>query len=152
MKAESKTVKSPVVAGFMAVAMVFNSPAGHDALYEGMVRVAFAKTWLQYSNNHEVDLTGMGVPIRFNIRLPISFQEFRDNAELYAYDPDPNVHINNIKLLNGRVSLCLTDLNPNDDENPDAPYPTNFACHAATSCHRHKGGNAAKQYNISLVI
>lgn len=154
MKMENKTVKSPLVAGFMAVAMAFNSPAGHDALYEAMVRITFAKMWLSHSNNHKVDLTGVGLPIQFDVQLPISFQEFRDNAEIYAYDPDPQVHINNIKLLNERISLCLTDLNPKKDDDPndpDAPYPVNFACHSVT-CQRHKGGQSAQQYNVSLTI
>lgn len=50
-----KTTKSPLVAGFMAAAMAFQSPAGHDILYQGLLRGWFATTWIQASMDKRID-------------------------------------------------------------------------------------------------
>lgn len=110
-----KTTKSPLVVGFMSVAMGLQSPAGHDFVYQTLLRGWFAKTWVDAS---------------IDVGRPISFQTFRDNAEILAYDPNPDTFVNNLRLLKDNFSFCLSIMN-DTEEKPDIPVSF-VACHAAT--------------------
>ena len=112
---KNNITRSPLVVGFMAVAMGFQSPAGHDAIYQGLLRGWFAMTWVEAS---------------IELGRPISFRTFRENAELLAWDPDPDIFINNMRLLNSNFSFCLPFTN-DGEERPDKPQ--NFACHVAAT-------------------
>lgn len=113
--AKENITRSPLVAGFMAFAMAFQSPAGHDAIYQGLLRGWFAVTWLQAS---------------LDVGRPISFQTLRDNAGILAYDPNPDIFLNNMRLLKENFSFCLPFVGDSDDQ-PDIPQNF-FTCHAAT--------------------
>lgn len=112
----SKKHRSPLIAGFMAVSLAFYSPAGHDALYEALLRVKFAPHWLQAS---------------FNTKSFMSFSTFREQAAIWAYDPNPRVHLNNVRLLQDTSSFCLPL--PDDGKAPENPENIFTACHAAAT-------------------
>lgn len=115
MMRSKTTTKNPLVLGFMAVAMGFQSPTGHDAIYQGLLRSWFALTWAKASLGEN--------------RL-ISFQTLRDNAETLAYDPNPDIFLNNMRLLKGDFSFCLPFVGENEKQ-PDIPQ--NLVCHTTTT-------------------
>ena len=115
--AKDTITRSPLVAVFLAVNMVFQSPAGHDLIYQGLLRGWFATTWLQAS---------------IDAGRPISFQTLRDHAAILAYDDNPETFMNNMRLLAGDFSFCLPLINEGDEDAPNAPQ-NHFACHAAST-------------------
>ena len=112
---KNKITRSPMVAGFMAVAMGFHSPAGHDAVYQGLLHVWFAPQWLEAMRQSGTQM---------------SFETFRssDMAQIWVYHPDPEIFRKRMELLQRNVSFCL----PSDEDNKgDKPYRSDFvACHA----------------------
>ena len=127
----NKTIKSPLVAGFMAGAMCFQSPAGHDVLYEGLLRAWFAKSWVEAS---------------IMMGRPISFQEFKSGAEIFLYEEDTDAFFKNVRLLNSDITLCWNNFEEyeagGNNNTPEGPQ-TVFACHAALS-RNEKGGKGQK--------
>ena len=109
--------RSPLVASFLTVAMGFQSPAGHDALYQGLLRIWFAPQWFEAMRQ-----TGE----------TMSFDAFKnsDMAQIWVYDPNPDVFLKNIKLLQSNFSLCLPFVG---DEKDQPSPPQNFACHATAA-------------------
>ena len=123
---KNNITRSPLVAGFMAVAMSFQSPAGHDAIYQIALQGWFAPQWIGAMRQ-----TGTFM----------SFEAFKQNAmiEIWMYDPNPDVFVNNMRLLNTTVSLCIP-ITGDDKDNQNVPQ-NNFACHvAATRKEKNKKG------------
>lgn len=118
--------RSPLIAGFLAAAMGLHSPAGHDAIYQAALRGHFAADWWAAS---------------VQAGRPISFKSFRANAEIYAYDPNPEIHLHNMRLLKERISFCLPFINEGEQETPPQPSQNYTACHATVTRpdKKHKG-------------
>ncbi|GEM_PF-7059009 len=113
--AKETITRSPLVAGFMAVAIGLQSPAGHDAVYQGLLRIRFAPQWI-------VAMRQTGEPMRFE-----TFKN-SDMLQFWIYDPNPDVFLNNMRLLNEDFSFCLPFVNNTEDQ-PKVPQNF-FACHA----------------------
>lgn len=116
--AKDNITRSPLVAVFMATSIGFSSPVGHDVIYQLMLRGWFSPQWIE--------------AMRQTDRL-MSFESFRNNdmIEFWVYDPNPDVFLNNMRLLNEDVSFCLPFVG-NDKDQPDLPQ-NSFACHVITT-------------------
>jgi hypothetical protein len=111
--------KKSITAVFLSVAMIFHSPTGHDAVHEGLLRLWFAGT------------------------VFISSQTLRDNAEILAYDPNPDIFIHNMRLLTDDFSFCLPFVD-DDNENPKTPTNSFIACHASAVREEKKNNKGLK--------
>lgn len=108
---QNNRIRSPWVVGFVALAFNLHSPSGHEMVYNSLLKIKFVNEWAQA----EVIL-GRSIP----------FSEFRKDAEIWAYHPDPDIHTQRVSLLT-KPSLCFPA--PNGDD-PDQPQ-TQLACHSS---------------------
>ena len=113
----SNTFINHLATGFLVITIGLHSPAGHDLIYSTMLRAWFVSPWIQASLN-----TGH----------MLSFQTFRENAEIFAYHENSAIFKNNMRLLKSKFSFCLPQINDDGDESPYAPQSA-FACHVATT-------------------
>lgn len=107
-----KNIATRAAAGFLAVAMIFHSPAMHDLVTTSVLQLRFAEEWAEAKA-----FLGRDMP----------WSEFKDGAELWVYHPDPDIHIQWISLLK-RPSLCFPTSGGEGD--PYGPPTVVFACHA----------------------
>lgn len=115
--------KHSLVAGFMAVAIGLHSPAGHDFVYQGLLRLWFAGT------------------------VFISSETLRRDAIILAYDTNKDVFLNNMRLLTDDFSFCIPFVN-DGDENPKTPTDSFIACHAAAVREEKKNSDKNKGLEI----
>lgn len=125
--------KSTMAVSMISLALAFNNPVGHDALYEAGLRVRFYDAWQ----------TAREVTSR-----PLTFRQFRDNAQIYLmvhHNNDSRAMLDDMKLLAQKSPFCIP-FSDDGDRQPQPPaYPV--ACHAAVSGDRKK--ELDKQLRVS---
>lgn len=116
-----------IAAGLAGLALAFNNPAGHYALNELGVRIAFAK-----AHNHAQQVTGLRT---------LSFDEFKKDAGFYLmlyYNNDIGRVASAMELLNQGARIVCLPLKK-EDGGQDRDH-TIYACHAAALRNRRKAG------------
>ncbi len=117
-KQKQDSLRSKPILGALglSITLAFNNPAGHNALYEMMLRTYFLSPWASA-------MTERGGWI--------SFSEFRQNSPIYQmiyHDNDTDKMLADVKLLNSTSPFCISFDNEDDQEVPP-PIPA-MACHA----------------------
>lgn len=105
-------------AGCVSIMVAFNNPGGHQVLYDAFVETYFTPAW---------------IAAMVMIKRPMSFDEFRQGAQVYQmvyHNNDSDKMVADLKLLFSQSPLCIP-FDPSDDQNDKPKNAPAMACHAS---------------------